>query len=88
MSRGGATFSTAPTGWAYLKSGCTIRWQRGDGEAYVLRGNQVGKWPTEGILGIIPVSPLGWGDLAEVKLIGENWVRNKHVRCPMCGRSQ
>lgn len=89
MSRGGATFSTAPTGWAYLTSGCTIRWQRGDDAAYVLRGNQVGKWSTaEDVVGKIPVSRLGWGDLSEVKLIGETWVRGKHVRCPMCGKSK
>lgn len=35
MSRGGASLKTAPTGWAYLKADCTIRWQRGDCEAYV-----------------------------------------------------
>ena len=49
---------TAPTGWAYLNSDCTIRWQRGDREAYVLRGNQVGNWTIENVLGTIPVPVL------------------------------
>lgn len=64
-----------PTGWAYLRAGCTIRWQRGDTEAYVLKGNTVGSWTMEGLLGKVPVSPVGWADLAEVRSTGERWVR-------------
>ena len=86
MSRGGAMPMNRPTGWVYLKADCTIRWQRGDREAYVLRGNQVGKWVTDEILDTIPVSPKGWTDTAEIRLTGENWVRTKHPRCPMCGK--
>jgi hypothetical protein len=85
MSRGGASPKTAPVDWAYLQSDCTIRWRRGDREAYVLRGNQVGKWTTDGLLGTIPVSRTGWSDVAEIKLTGENWVRTNHKRCPTCG---
>ncbi|MGH4016806.1 MAG: hypothetical protein ACRDSL_23310 [Pseudonocardiaceae bacterium] len=58
-----------PTGWVYLKSDCTVRWQRGDREAFVLKGNKIGSWTREGLLGKIPV--------AEVRLIGEKWVRAK-----------
>ncbi len=87
MSRGGATPKTAPTGWVYLSSAdCTIRWQRGDTEAYVLGGNKVGKWTIEDVIGTFPVSHMGWTDLQEVKLAGENWVRVKHKFCPMCRR--
>ncbi len=57
MSRGGAVPKSRPTGWVYLKADCTIRWQRGDRQAYVLRGNQIGKWTTGEIIGTIPVSP-------------------------------
>lgn len=77
MKRGAAIPMTRPTGWVYLKSDCTISWQRGDREAYVLKGNKVGSWTTEGLLGKVPVSPAGWVDLAEVRLIGEKWVRSK-----------
>ncbi len=75
MKRGGAMPMTRPTGWVYLKADCTIRWQRGDREAHVLRGNQVGSWTMEGLLGRVPVSPGGWVDLAQVRLIGEKWIR-------------
>ncbi|MGH4015489.1 MAG: hypothetical protein ACRDSL_16510 [Pseudonocardiaceae bacterium] len=81
MKRGGATPKTAPTGWVFFRrdrsDGFTIRWQRGDREAYVLKGKQIGSWTTEGLLGKIPVSPAGWVDLAEVRLIGEKWMRAK-----------
>ncbi|MGH8544656.1 MAG: hypothetical protein ACREX3_13730 [Gammaproteobacteria bacterium] len=69
-----------PTGWVYLTSDCTIRWQRGDRAAYVFQGRKVGSWSIEGLLGKIPVSPAGWADLAEIKLIGEKWVHTKSVR--------
>lgn len=65
-----------PTGWVYMKTDCTIRWQRGDREAYVLRGNTVGSWTMEGLLGKVPVSPAGWADLAEVRMIGQKWVHS------------
>ncbi|MGH4026616.1 MAG: hypothetical protein ACRDRV_18750 [Pseudonocardiaceae bacterium] len=45
MKRGGATPKTLPTGWVFLgrhhHGGITIRWRRGDREAYVLAGNKV-----------------------------------------------
>lgn len=77
MSRGGVMPMNRPTGWVYLKSNCTIRWQRGDHDAYILRGNKVGGSSMEGLLGKVPVSPTGWTDLAEVRLAGEKWVRNQ-----------
>lgn len=75
VKRGGAMPGYQPTGWAYLSVGCTIRWQRGDIEAYVLKGNTVGGWGMEGVLGRIPVSAGGWADLAEVRGVGERGVR-------------
>ncbi len=81
VSRGGAMPKTAPTGWVffdrYRSEGFTIRWQRGDREAYVLKGNTVGSWTMEGLLGTIPVSTKGWADLAQIKGLGERWAREK-----------
>lgn len=81
MKRGGATPKTLPTGWVFfrrgLSEGFTIRWQRGDREACVLKGNKVGSWTTEGLIGAIPVSAKGWVDLAQIRVIGEQWVRAK-----------
>lgn len=65
-----------PTGWVYLKADCTIRWRRGDRETSVLKGNNVGSWTMEGLLGEVPVPPAGWADLAEVRQTGEKWVRS------------
>ncbi len=76
MKRGGAMPTNRPTGRVYMNTDCTIRWRRGDREAYVLRGNTVGSWTMEGLLGKVPVSPAGWADLAEVRLIGQKWVRS------------
>ena len=56
--------------------------------SYVLRGNQVGKWTTDGVIGKVPVPHTGWADLEEIKLAGENWVKVKHKFCPMCRRHQ
>ena len=86
MTRGGAMPTSKPTGWVYLKSDCTIRWRRGDREAYILRGNQVGEWTTDEVLATISVPSKGWSDAAEIKRIGENWVRTKYPHGPMHGR--
>ncbi len=88
MSRGGAMPMTSPTGWVYLRSAnCTIRWQRGDKVAYIFEGKQTEAHPDEGVgfLATIPVSSTGWADLADVKLAGENWVKEKRQRCRTCG---
>lgn len=76
MQRGGAMPMHQPTGWVYLRrTNCTIRWQRGDREAHVLKGNTVGSWTMEGLLGTTPVAVSGWRDLVEVRSTGERWVR-------------
>ena len=91
MSRSGAMPMNSPTGWVYLHSAnCTIRWQRGDKVAYILEGKQPDANSDEGtlaVLAIIPVSSMGWTDLAQVKLAGENWVKAKRRRCQTCGMS-
>lgn len=78
MKRGGAAPKTPPTGWVFLdrhhSGGITIRWRRGDREAYVLRGNKVGSQTMEGLLDTIPVSARGWTDFAQIRLTAENWV--------------
>ena len=71
-----------PTGWAYLRSGnCTIRWRRGDDVAYVFSGRQLETYPDEqsgtGVLATIAVSPKGWTDLAEVRRVGQRWLRSR-----------
>ena len=79
VKRGGATPKTLPTGWVFfnrhLREGFTIRWKRGDREAYVLKGNTVGSWTMEGVIGRIPVSSVGWVDLKQIRGVGEGWVR-------------
>ncbi len=79
MNRGGAAPKAAPVGWVFLDrhrhDGYTIRWRRGDAVAYVLSGQQVGNHGMAEVLDTISVSPSGWTDLAEVRLLGQRWVR-------------
>lgn len=81
MTRGGAVPTTAPVGWVFLDrhrhDGYTIRWRRGEADAYVLSGRQVGNRGMVEVLDIVPVSPSGWTDLAEVRLLGQRWVRQQ-----------
>lgn len=82
MSRGGAMPMNRPTAWVYLQSGnCTIRWQRGDDVAYVFSGRQMETYPDEPlrvkVLATIEVSPQGWADLAEVRRVGQRWLRSR-----------
>ena len=75
--RGGAT-PTALTGWVFLDrhhDGYTIRWRRGDPVAYVLVGKLVGDHGMDEVLETIPVTSCGWTDLAEVRLLGQRWLR-------------
>jgi hypothetical protein len=79
MITGGAVPKAAPVGWVFLDrhrhDGYTIRWRRGDAVAHVLSGKQVGNHGMTEMLDTIPVSPTGWTDLAEVKLLGQRWLR-------------
>lgn len=81
MSRGGATPLTGPVGWAFLdrrrEDGFTIRWRRGERTAYVLAGKRVGDHGMNEVLDIIPVAPTGWADLAEVRVLGQRWLRQR-----------
>lgn len=77
MRRSTVVPANRPTAWVYLESDHTIRWQRGDSEAVVLRGNRVGSWALDGFLARIPVSAKGWADSFEVRLTGERWVRTQ-----------
>ena len=93
MKRGGVTPQFSPVGWVYLSSGdCTIRWQRGDSVAYIFNGKQLETYPDEALrvraLATIPVSSSGWGDVADIRLAGENWVKANLKRCPSCGGSR
>ncbi len=40
-------------------------------------GDKVGSWTMEGLLATIPVSAKGWVDLAQIRGIGEGWVRGR-----------
>lgn len=75
MSQGGTRPKDQPTAWAYLRNDRTTRWQRGDRQAYIVKGNKLGSWSMDGLLATLPVSPTGWTDLAEVRLTGEKWRR-------------
>ena len=80
-SRGGATPTTAPVGWVFLDrhraDGFTIRWRRSDSVAYVLSGQRLGDHGMSEVLGTIPVLPAGWTDLAEIRQLGQRWLRQR-----------
>jgi len=81
MSRGGAAPKTVPVGWVFLyrahEECVTIRWRRGEPFAYVLAGNRLGDHTSTGTVGKIPVASAGWTDLAEIKLVGQRWLRQQ-----------
>lgn len=66
----------APISWIFL-DGFTIRWWRGEPVAYVLDGKRVGDHAMTGVLGKIPVAPTGCTDLAEIRLLGQRWLRQR-----------
>ncbi len=81
-SQGRATPRAAPVGWVFLdrhpSEGVTIRWRRGEPVAYVLHGQRIGDdTTTTGVLDTIPVTPTGWTDLAEIRLLGQRWLRQR-----------
>jgi hypothetical protein len=80
-SRGGATPKALPVGWVFFgrhrNEGFTIRWRRGDPLAYVLNGQRVGDHGMTEVLGTIPVLPAGWTDLAEIRALGQRWIRGR-----------
>lgn len=55
----------------------TIRWRRGEPVAHVLCSQAMDDHGIAGVLDTIPVSPSGWTDLAEVRLIGRRWLRQQ-----------
>lgn len=58
--------------------GFTIRWRRGEPVAYVLDGQRIGDHTTTaGVLDTIPVTPTGWTDLAEIRMLGQRWIRQR-----------
>lgn len=62
-------------GWVFLEAGYTIRWRRGEPVAFVLSGQQTENHGTAGAVDTIPVPPSGWTDLAEIRQLGERWLR-------------
>jgi hypothetical protein len=79
---GGVTPRTAPTAWAYFgrgrSPGFTIRWKKGDTVAYVLSGRRDDHGMHD-LLDTIPVLPAGWTDQAEVRQLGERWMRARSI---------
>lgn len=76
--RGRPVSQSAPIGWVYLEDGFTIRWRRGDTLAYVFSGEQ--RWAdpaTNHVIATIPVANEGWTDHAQIRSVGERWVREK-----------
>ena len=46
--------------------------------AYVLHGHRIGDHTTTAeVLDTIPVAPTGWTDLAEIRLLGQRWLRQR-----------
>ena len=82
MKRQGEAARSSPVvGWVFLdrrrENGVTIRWRRGDRVAYVLDGRRVGDHGMAEVLDTVPVLPAGWTDLAEIRLLGQRWVRGR-----------
>jgi hypothetical protein len=77
VSAGGAAPKLAPIGWVFLEAGYTIRWRRGDPVAVVLTGEQFDNHGMAGVLDRIPVSRAGWTDLAEIRQLGQRWLRQR-----------
>jgi hypothetical protein len=81
MSGGGAAPTTALVGWVFLDryrhDGYTVRWRRGDPVAHVLAGHQIGNLGMVDVLDAVPVSPSGWTDLAEIRTLGQRWLRHR-----------
>lgn len=76
------TPKTALVAWVFLnhlrREGITIRWRRGEPMAYVLHGHRIGDHTTTAeVLDTIPVAPTGWTDLAEIRLLGQRWLRQR-----------
>jgi hypothetical protein len=73
---------TALVGWVFLDhpryEGITIRWRRGEPVAYVLHGHRIGdNATTTEVLETIPVAPTGSTDLAEIRQLGQRWLRQR-----------
>lgn len=64
-------------GWVFLEAGYTVRWRRGDPAAVVLSGLQMGNHGTAGAVDTISVSPSGWTDVAEIRQLGQRWLRHR-----------
>lgn len=80
--QGKAAPKASPVGWVFVDrhqhDGFTIRWRRGEPVAYVLHGQRIGDDTTAaGVLDTIPVAPAGWTDLAEIRLLGQRWLRQR-----------
>ncbi|MPZ67491.1 MAG: hypothetical protein GEU83_19020 [Pseudonocardiaceae bacterium] len=78
MNPTGAT--AKPVGWVFLDVGYTIRWRRGDPVAHALRGNQMDNHGMAGVVDTISVLPSGWTDLAQIRQVGQRWVRQQRER--------
>lgn len=82
MSGGRTAPKATLVGWVFLDchrlEGFTIRWQRGAPVAYVLDGRRIGDHATvAGVLATIPVTPAGWTDLTDLRLLGQRWLRQQ-----------
>jgi len=81
MTQRGSASKVTPVGWVFIarnrEDGYTVRWRRGDAVAYVLGGQQLGNHGIVEVLDTIPVLPKGWADLAEIRLLGQRWLRGR-----------
>lgn len=76
-------------GWSVLRTtqlvegACTFWWRRGDEFGLMLRGrpmDQDGDQADMIVFGRVPVDPVGWTDLAEVRRTGAAWLRQYLTR--------
>lgn len=81
MSGKGAGQAAPPVAWCVLSTphlaegACTLRWQRGDAVAVVLRGRHMGRWGTAAeVYEQIRVPTGGWTDAGEVRQVLTRWL--------------
>jgi len=72
-----------PIAWVFLEryhpDGVTVRWRRGEAVAYILDGKRLGDHRVGGILAKIPVAPAGWTDSADIRMLGQRWLRQQPI---------
>ncbi len=83
MSHGGAVLKPAPVGWVFLDATATTGTLYGGGAVMRWRMCSMATRSAISVVGVldtVPVSPSGWSDLAEIRALGQRWLRQRTRR--------